>query len=267
MRNLRNEDTGGFNISWMHSSIKPLDQDSLGFDSGLRDLGSRSEIDAATDESLAPVIVVIEKRAFVRECLTRSLKLISGHNVNSFPTVDSWLAVSDSILASFVVLCVAGKPDEAEMRRDLSLLAQSHNPLPTIILSDVEEPDEIIKALNNGARGYIPTSVPLEIAVEAMRLVKAGGVFAPASSLVAMRPSTKQITSSAHVENGPFTARQTAVVEALRRGKSNKIIAYELNLRESTVKVHIRNIMKKLKAKNRTEVAYMTNDMLRPTSR
>ncbi|MGU3537814.1 LuxR C-terminal-related transcriptional regulator, partial [Methylobacterium sp. A54F] len=46
---------------------------------------------------------------------------------------------------------------------------------------------------------------------------------------------------------------------ALRKGTPNKIIAYELNMCESTVKVHVRNIMKKLKAKNRTEVAYLTN--------
>nr|WP_246482341.1 LuxR C-terminal-related transcriptional regulator [Methylopila capsulata] len=58
---------------------------------------------------------------------------------------------------------------------------------------------------------------------------------------------------------GRFTARQAAVVDALRQGKANKIIAYELNMRESTVKVHVRNIMRKLKAKNRTEVAFMTS--------
>jgi hypothetical protein len=49
------------------------------------------------------------------------------------------------------------------------------------------------------------------------------------------------------------------VVESLRQGKPNKIIAYELNLCESTVKVHVRNIMKKLRAKNRTEVAFLMN--------
>ena len=59
-----------------------------------------------------------------------------------------------------------------------------------------------------------------------------------------------------------FTSRQLAVIEALRKGKANKIIAYELNMRESTVKVHVRNIMKKLKARNRTEVAYLANSML-----
>jgi DNA-binding NarL/FixJ family response regulator len=60
---------------------------------------------------------------------------------------------------------------------------------------------------------------------------------------------------------GMFTTREAAVVEALRKGKANKIIAYELNLCESTVKVHIRNIMKKLKATNRTEVAYKLREM------
>jgi len=61
---------------------------------------------------------------------------------------------------------------------------------------------------------------------------------------------------------GSFSSRQANVIEALRRGKSNKVIAYELNMCESTVKVHVRNIMKRLNAKNRTEVAFMANEML-----
>ena len=58
-----------------------------------------------------------------------------------------------------------------------------------------------------------------------------------------------------------FTSRQSAVVEALKRGKANKIIAYELNMCESTVKVHVRNVMRKLKATNRTEVVYKVNEL------
>jgi DNA-binding NarL/FixJ family response regulator len=65
-----------------------------------------------------------------------------------------------------------------------------------------------------------------------------------------------------HKTNGLFTTRQAAVIEALRRGKPNKIIAYELKMRESTVKVHVRNIMKKLKATNRTQVAYLATQLL-----
>ena len=61
--------------------------------------------------------------------------------------------------------------------------------------------------------------------------------------------------------NGLFTARQAAVIDALRQGKPNKIIAYELKMRESTVKVHVRNIMKKLNATNRTQVAYLVTQL------
>jgi DNA-binding NarL/FixJ family response regulator len=52
-----------------------------------------------------------------------------------------------------------------------------------------------------------------------------------------------------------------AVIEMIRQGKANKTIAYELNMCESTVKVHVRNIMKKLRARNRTQVAFIANQM------
>jgi DNA-binding NarL/FixJ family response regulator len=98
-----------------------------------------------------------------------------------------------------------------------------------------------------------------------MHLVNAGGTYVPASSLVAAHQSSQEPGTSKRL--GIFTVRQAAVVEALRKGKANKIIAYELNMRESTVKVHVRSIMKKLKAKNRTEVAFLTNGLFRGETR
>lgn len=53
-----------------------------------------------------------------------------------------------------------------------------------------------------------------------------------------------------------FTDREAQIVHALKVGKSNKIIANDLLMSESTVKVHVRNIMRKLNATNRTEAAY-----------
>jgi DNA-binding NarL/FixJ family response regulator len=60
-----------------------------------------------------------------------------------------------------------------------------------------------------------------------------------------------------------FTRREAQVLEQLQQGKANKVIAYELNISESTVKVHVRNIMKKLHATNRTQVAFLAQR--RPT--
>jgi DNA-binding NarL/FixJ family response regulator len=60
-----------------------------------------------------------------------------------------------------------------------------------------------------------------------------------------------------------FSPRQSQVLEGLRQGKQNKIIAYELGMCESTVKVHLRHIMRKLNARNRTQVVLLTNRMHR----
>jgi DNA-binding NarL/FixJ family response regulator len=53
-----------------------------------------------------------------------------------------------------------------------------------------------------------------------------------------------------------LTARQKAVLAQLQQGKANKIIAHELGMSESTAKVHIRNIMRKMGATNRTQAAF-----------
>jgi DNA-binding NarL/FixJ family response regulator len=149
-----------------------------------------------------------------------------------------------------------------ELARELALVKQAPGAPPIVLLSDEEDPEEIIGALNNGVQGYIPSSVPLSVAVEAMRLVAAGGTYVPVSSLLTCRRTIETSDQTVAENNGSgFTSRQTAVLKALREGKANKIIAYELNMCESTVKVHVRNIMKKLKARNRTEVAFKTAEL------
>jgi DNA-binding NarL/FixJ family response regulator len=59
-----------------------------------------------------------------------------------------------------------------------------------------------------------------------------------------------------------LTSRQMEVLEEIRHGKANKQIAYELNMSEHTVKVHLRDIMRKLKARNRTEVAVLSEALI-----
>jgi DNA-binding NarL/FixJ family response regulator len=208
-------------------------------------------------------VIVIEKRALLRECLTACLKTALGPGILSFANVASWVEVKDRTSPCLVVLSTGGRDSDSEaVQHDIDLLGRVAEQLPIILLADAEEPNEIVEALQHGAKGYIPTSASLKIAIEAMRLVKAGGVYAPANSLInANRKSSPDNNGKQNINN-LFTERQTAVLDALRKGKANKIIAYELNMRESTVKVHVRNIMKKFRAKNRTEVAYMAQALL-----
>ena len=64
-------------------------------------------------------------------------------------------------------------------------------------------------------------------------------------------------------KRGPdiLTERQLTVLEILRKGDPNKIIAHKLNMSEATVKIHVRNMMKKIHAKNRTELVCMTSEL------
>jgi DNA-binding NarL/FixJ family response regulator len=210
--------------------------------------------------SAQTTIVIIEPRALIRDCLLQSLQLLTkGDNVVAYGTIEEWRkATGQPAPATIILLCPAGRK-AGEKCVDIGRLPDD---IPVVLLSDLEEAEQIFQALDSGAKGYIPTSIPLHVAVEALHLVKAGGVFVPASSLISSRRSIEEHAHAAKNQGyGMFTARQAAVVNALRQGKANKRIAYELNMQESTVKVHIRNIMRKLKAKNRTEVAVLTQDL------
>lgn len=147
----------------------------------------------------------------------------------------------------------------------ISAIKQGARDIPVIVISDVEDPETIIDVIGSGAQGYIPTSASLDVALEAMRLVRVGGTYLPASAILNRHrraaDQSSGIDATEHVsQQSKFTSRQQAVLSALRQGKANKLIAYELDLKESTVKVHMRNIMKKMRATNRTEVVCMLND-------
>lgn len=210
-------------------------------------------------------VVIIEKRALIRDCLRRCFESASEMKVIAVRSVDECLQISTTTSTSLVIFSVGGTLKNPETLRDIGRLVQGENARPMIVLSDGDDLEQIVSVLDNGARGYIPTDLALDVAVEAVRLVCAGGVFIPASSLVSVRQSGETPRPAPHNSNGIFTARQAAVVDAVRRGKANKVIAFELKMRESTVKVHVRNIMKKLNAKNRTEVAFMANELLKTT--
>ena len=198
-------------------------------------------------------IVIVDVHAFSRECLARVLSHNQNVPAEYFASLDDWMASGQLNDPSLVVLCQHGR-SHTDALSEVERLAELAPHCPAVILSDNEDPDLIVRMLGKNVRGYVPTSLSIAVVVHAIQLVRAGGVYVPASSLIAAH--RVQEPASPTKSNGIFTTRQTAVVEALRRGKANKIIAYELSMRESTVKVHVRNIMKKLHATNRTEVAY-----------
>ncbi len=159
------------------------------------------------------------------------------------------------ILLSVGSCCVS----EEKISKDINRLRKNLLDIPVVILSEREEPHCILKALRFGVHSYISTQLNPEVVIQALRLIQVGGTFIPPNILLGPFEGMQAAKEGGGVFSPTllkdFTPRQSEVLQLLREGKSNKIIAYELNMQESTVKVHVRQIMKKLKAINRTQVA------------
>jgi DNA-binding NarL/FixJ family response regulator len=209
-------------------------------------------------------LALIDRRALERECLAHGLAIHNiGMKVVACSDLEEWGDTKRDLGLPRAILFNAGNTDinDENLSEEIKTLVTAMAPTPVIVLSNSQELPEVLHIIQLGVRGYIPSSVSIDVCIQAIGLAIAGGRFVPASSLLNMRESLGISKMARPASASTFTSRQSAVAQALRCGKANKVIASELNLCESTIKVHIRNIMKKLGATNRTEVACKIGDI------
>ena len=113
-----------------------------------------------------------------------------------------------------------------------------------IVLSSHEGDVDIRRALDAGAQGYVVKGMAREELLEVIRMVHAGKKRLPAA--VAQ-------TLAEHISGDMISSREIEVLSLISAGKRNKEIAAELSIAEDTVKMHVRNILSKLQASDRTE--------------
>jgi DNA-binding NarL/FixJ family response regulator len=113
-----------------------------------------------------------------------------------------------------------------------------------IMLTTFEGDVEVQRSLLAGARGYLLKSTPLEELIEVIRKVHSGRKHLPAE--VAQ-------TLAEHFSSDSLTEREIEVLQRIAQGNRNRDIGKHLSISEETVKVHIKHIMDKLGAKDRTQ--------------
>ena len=224
--------------------------------------GERSEeigpVEAGSAEADG-FIAVIESRTFIRECIRRSVQSAFPLPVLTYSTASELEQQHLPTSPKLIIISWAEDNREASISA-LKVLSELSQRTPVIVLAYNNDAELARTAICHGAKGYIPVTMGFEITVEAVRFVLAGGTYAPMDCLLATGgPGDAR---SQPPTSGLVTGRELAVMRAIQKGKSNKVIAYELNMCESTVKVHVRNIMKKLSAKNRTDVAIKSQTVL-----
>ena len=178
---------------------------------------------------------------------------------------------------SMIIYNVGGASvaDHKHLKRIKALRARTAAPL--VIMSDNDSRQEIFSALSAGAQGFLYAGTSVEMAQQALSFIFKGGSYFPAMAQpkrrharlqAATEPSSPPAERTADEGNSAaddagsrgsidtdLTGRQKLVLERVSHGDSNKAIARRLGIREGTVKVHVRQIMRKLGVTNRTQAA------------
>ncbi len=133
---------------------------------------------------------------------------------------------------------------------------------PLVVLSGEDNPAVVRAAIERGAMGFIPKSSTPEVLIQALRLVLARGVYLPPAVLdAAWAPAPASPSDPGEVVLPGLTPRQMDVLRCVIQGKSNKIIARELDVSEGTVKAHLSSVLRALDVRNRTEAVYAAAKM------
>ncbi|HLO64907.1 MAG TPA: response regulator transcription factor [Azonexus sp.] len=126
-----------------------------------------------------------------------------------------------------------------------------------LMLTVSEDAQDLMEALRAGASGYLLKNIETDMLVDAIRKAAQG------ESIVSQQMTAKLIQGVRNpprpepgtVERDRFSPRERDILASLAQGESNKEIARKLDLAESTVKIHVQNIFKKLNMSSRVQVA------------
>ncbi|AJY46283.1 response regulator [Martelella endophytica] len=125
---------------------------------------------------------------------------------------------------------------------------------PVAIISGTASRDVAEQALESGAAGFLPKTLPAKSLIHAVRFMAAGEQYAPVQFM------TEKEQKTVHPLAEKLTGREVDVLKGLVEGLANKEIARALGLQEVTVKLHVKTLCRKLEARNRTMAAMIAKD-------
>lgn len=160
-------------------------------------------------------------------------------------------------LAPDVILLDLNMPELSGLAT-LQLLVQDVPDCAVLVLTVSEDAEDLGRALQSGAAGYLLKNMDSDALVAAIHKVVAGEATIAdgmTGKLVEQFRRRSDAAAGGRGQRDRLTQREREIVQCLARGESNKLIARSLDLSESTVKIHVQNILKKLDLSSRVQVA------------
>lgn len=137
--------------------------------------------------------------------------------------------------------------------------------IPVVIISAEQDKQIVLQAISCGAVGFITKSSPRRQMIEAIEQILKGNVYLP-SDIIRTTSTSGRKTATEGASIAPellqaLTRKQLLVLERMTRGESNKQIAYNLDIAETTVKAHVSAILRKLNVHNRVQAILSASDI------
>ena len=198
-------------------------------------------------------IVIVDDHAIVRQGLRSILEREPDLAVvGEAATADEAVGVVRRNRPAIVLLDLKlSTGADAEGLELCSTLTQQYPGMGVLVLTTFLDDALVVEAIHRGARGYVVKDVDTTELVRAIRAVARGDSAFDSRSAAAMVRSMR-----VRAAQPTFTDREHTVLTLLARGLSNRDISGRLYISETTVKFHVRNIMRKLEAATRAEAVY-----------
>jgi DNA-binding NarL/FixJ family response regulator len=203
-------------------------------------------------------VLIVDDHVLIREALHGVLaELVAHATILEAATGAQCMDAFEQAPDIDLILLDLALPD----RDGFSLLGELRRRFATaaiVVLSATHDRERIKKAFDLGVAGFIPKATGREVMFNALQLVFAGGVYIPKEIL---QPEPLAVNPAQKLEEGSrkqfltglgLTDRQADVMLLVLEGKSNKLIARQLNMAEPTVKNHLTVILKALDVPSRT---------------
>lgn len=127
---------------------------------------------------------------------------------------------------------------------------------PVLVMAETLEAPEFSACLNAGIAGYLLSDISKEALVHSIKLILIGEkVFATELANIWLNGGLEKKLNCAKKMDHKLTGRESEILECLLEGESNKLIARRLDITESTVKIHMKSLLRKINVQNRTQAA------------
>ena len=200
-------------------------------------------------------------RTGVAQLLAGSHFALSGDTSTAIPQIPA----THDTPPTLILICETLSPEGyAEL---LGELKDRCHGARLVLLADHLEPEAIGQLIEAGLNGLCSTTMSHQSLIKALELVMLGETFLPASigfalfdRISAQKPKLMVLGDPAAANR--FSDRERQILRLLTTGASNKMIARELGLAEATVKVHLKAVLRKVRAENRTQAAMWATQFL-----